>query len=161
MRTQLHLLRSLLKEQWNQDVHPREFREKISRKLAAHECQFPSFLITKPAFQIPRRSFPSSTPQHHTRLNAKNYPPEKEEPISKEELQRLAEKLPPGKRVPHGWYHVTREVLGISKWLTCLQRHLMSMTTSRGIYCYVAKRLGSSDIHVTETHILLKGTISY
>lgn len=160
MRTQLHLLWSLLKQEWNQTVHPRVFREKISRKLPAHECQFPSSLITNLAFQILRGSFPSCTPQHSSWLNTKNYPPEKEETISKRNWNFWPNNCLQG-RVPHGWCCLKRKVLGISKRLTCLQRHLMSMTTSGGIYCCVMKRLRSSDIHAIVTHILLKGTISF
>lgn len=111
VRTQLHLLRSVPKQQWSQTVHPRGLREKISRKLASHEYEFPSSLLTHLVFQSSRRSFPTSMLQRSSQLKAKNYPPEKEESVwSFNFWQGICLQ----RRVPHGWYCLKREVLGIS-----------------------------------------------
>lgn len=68
-------------------------------------------------------------------LNAKNYLPEKKQHIPKGSLiWGLNNCLQ--KRVLPGWQCLERKVVGGSKWLTCLQRHLMRMATSREIYSF-------------------------
>lgn len=64
-------------------------------------------------------------------------------------------------RVPHGWHCLKRKVLEAIKWLTYLQRHLRSMTTSKERNRYLMKRLRSNNIcaiplPTKENHFLLK-----
>ena len=161
MRTQLHLLRSVPKQQWSQTVHPRGLREKISRKLASHEYEFPSSLLTHLVFQSSRRSFPTSMLQRSSQLKAKNYPPEKEESVwSFNFWQGICLQ----RRVPHGWYCLKREVLGISisKWVICLQRQRMRWVRPHMEgYTAVWWRGLEADIYARITHILWKRTTSY